>query len=217
MQSGIQNSITQKIKTDFRGRVFNTLRRNRIKLLCKFSTSWSRFLLGLKGVSFKGKSTFYGVPYVHRHPMSRIIIGDDCGFRSDMTSNLVGVNRKCIISTSSEGAEISIGDRVGMTGAVIGAKEKITIGNDVLIGANVLITDWDWHPINVKDRHQQGGNSSPVTIENNVWLGLNTVVLKGVTIGKNSIIGANSVVVKSIPSNVVAAGNPCKVIKKIEL
>jgi acetyltransferase-like isoleucine patch superfamily enzyme len=55
-----------------------------------------------------------------------------------------------------------------------------------------------------------------VVIGDNVWLGVNSVVLKGVTIGKNSVIGANSVVTRDIPPNVIAAGNPCKVIKQIQ-
>ena len=50
-------------------------------------------------------------------------------------------------------------------------------------------------------------------IEDNVWIGVNTTILKGVTIGENSIIGANSLVVKDIPPNVIAGGNPCKVLK----
>jgi galactoside O-acetyltransferase len=54
----------------------------------------------------------------------------------------------------------------------------------------------------------------PITIGNNVWIGMNSVIMRGVTIGENSIIGANSVVTKDIPANVIAAGNPCKVIKE---
>ena len=55
----------------------------------------------------------------------------------------------------------------------------------------------------------------PVTIGNNVWIGANSVVLPGVTIGDNSVIGAGSVVTKDIPANVVAVGNPCKVMREI--
>ena len=62
----------------------------------------------------------------------------------------------------------------------------------------------------------RSGKCKPIIIEDNVWLGINSSVLKGVTIGKNSVIGAGSVVTKNIPANVIAAGNPCRVIKKIE-
>jgi len=206
-------SFLQKIKTDFRGRVFNTFRRERLRLLAFVTTTYSNILLQLKGVGVGKKNRFIGCPYFYRHPESKIEIGDNCTFRSDKTSNLVGVNRPCLISTANAEAQIIIGNEVGMTGTVIGAAEKITIGNKVLCGANVLITDWDWHYLDIDKRHISGGESSPVVIEDNVWLGINTVVLKGVTIGKNSIIGANSLVTKSIPANVIAGGNPCKVIK----
>jgi acetyltransferase-like isoleucine patch superfamily enzyme len=57
--------------------------------------------------------------------------------------------------------------------------------------------------------------TSPIYLNDNVWLGVNVVILKGVTIGKNSVIGANSLVLSNIPENVLAIGNPCRVIKKI--
>ena len=159
---------------------------------------------------------FFGMPIVSRAYNSKIRIGDNCTFRSDQSSNLVGVNRKCILSTHRKGAEIQIGNGSGFSGTVIGAANSIIIGDNVLAGANVLITDFDWHPVNSKDRHSsEGVDTSPVLIGNNVWLGINSVVLKGVTIGNNTVIGANSLVVKDIPANVIAAGNPCKVIKPI--
>ncbi|GAO31958.1 galactoside O-acetyltransferase [Geofilum rubicundum JCM 15548] len=77
-------------------------------------------------------------------------------------------------------------------------------------GANTLITDSDWH---LEDART--GKPQPIVIEDNVWLGVNVTVLKGVRIGANSVIGAHSLVVKDIPANVIAAGNPCKVIKAL--
>ena len=107
-------------------------------------------------------------------------------------------------------AKIIIGDRCGFSGTVVGAFKSITIGNNVRCGANTLITDSDWH---LDD--PRSGIPKDVIIEDNVWLGVNSVVMKGVTIGANTVIGANSVVTKSIPANVVAAGNPCKVIRSL--
>lgn len=141
--------------------------------------------------------------------MSIIQIGKHNIFRSDSSSNLIGVNHKCILSTHSKTAVIEIGDKCGFSGVTIGAHEKIIVGNNVLCGANVTITDFDWHS------SRYASESKPVIIHDNVWLGLNVTVLKGVEIGCNSIIGANSLVVSSIPANVIAAGNPCKVIKFI--
>ena len=78
-------------------------------------------------------------------------------------------------------------------------------------GANTYIASTDAHTDDYR-----AGKDRPVVIEDNVWLGLNVVVLKGVHIGENSVIGANSVVTKDIPANVIAAGNPCKIIRHIE-
>lgn len=90
---------------------------------------------------------------------------------------------------------------------------KITIGNRVLIGPNVTICTTG-HPIHPAHR-ADGMYSFPVTIGDNVWIGGNVIILPGVTIGENSVIGAGAVVNKDIPANVVAAGNPCKVLREI--
>lgn len=157
-----------------------------------------------------GKGTkFYGRIHFLKKKGTQIIIGNNCTFRSSKTSNWIGVDRPCMISTQGEdNALIKIGDNCGFSGTVIGAFVNVTLGNNVRCGANTLITDSDWH---LDD--PRVGKPKPVFIADNVWLGVNSVVLKGVTIGENSIIGANSVVTSNIPENVIAAGNPCKVIR----
>ena len=79
------------------------------------------------------------------------------------------------------------------------------------MGANVTIMDSDQHTYDPR-----AGKDKPVRIEDNVWIGGGVTILKGVTIGRNSLIGAGSMVVKSIPENVIAAGNPCKVIRLLD-
>lgn len=90
----------------------------------------------------------------------------------------------------------------------------IYIGDHVMIGPNVTIATAG-HPIDPVLRQKVGQFNIPVTIGNNVWIGANSVVLPGVTIGENSVIGAGSVVTKDIPANVVAVGNPCRVLRPI--
>ncbi|MDF4361245.1 DapH/DapD/GlmU-related protein, partial [Vibrio parahaemolyticus] len=86
--------------------------------------------------------------------------------------------------------------------------------NSVMIGPNVTIATAG-HPIEPDLRREVAQFNIPVHIEDNVWIGANSVVLPGVTIGENSVIGAGSVVTKDIPSNVVAVGNPCRVLREI--
>lgn len=90
----------------------------------------------------------------------------------------------------------------------------IYVGDNVLLGPNVTLVTGT-HPIEASLRKDKAQYNRPVKLEANVWLGANVVVLPGVTIGENSIIGASSVVTKDIPSNVVAVGNPCRVIRDI--
>ncbi|CAM3948535.1 MULTISPECIES: sugar O-acetyltransferase [Pseudoalteromonas] len=91
---------------------------------------------------------------------------------------------------------------------------KVTIGNNVMFGPNVMISTAT-HPIDpIERRSTESG--SPITIGNDVWLGGNVSVLPGVSIGDRCVIGAGSVVTKNIPANSVAVGNPCKVIRSIE-
>ena len=91
----------------------------------------------------------------------------------------------------------------------------IYIGNNVLIGPNVII-DAGTHPINPIIRKKQAQFNIPVYIGDNVWIGGGSIILPGVKIGKNSVIGAGSVVTKDIPENVVAVGNPCRILREID-
>lgn len=176
-----------------------------------FSTLWMRFDLKVNKVSAGRNLKFQGLAKMSKIPQSQISIGDGCEFRSRHTSNLIGINRPCIISTILPGAKIQIGNNCGFSGTVIGCFDSIVIGNNVKCGANTLITDSDWHLDDPRT-----GFPKPVVIGNNVWLGEGCKILKGVSIGENSVIGAGAVVTKSIPANVIAGGNPCKVLKVIE-
>ncbi len=92
---------------------------------------------------------------------------------------------------------------------------RITIGDDVQIGPNVQLLTAT-HPIEPEPRRQKWEGSKPITIGNNVWLGGGVIVCPGVTIGDNTVVGAGSVVVKDLPANVVAVGNPARVIRELQ-
>ncbi len=179
----------------------------RLRMLLGKRNVFSLFWWGVK--TGKGLK-FFGKTYIKKYPGSKIIIGDNCEFFSAPNSNLIGINRNCSISTLTEAAEIQIGNNCGFSGTVIGAFKRISIGDNLKCGANTLITDSDWHP-----EDPRVGEPKEVLIGSNVWIGVNVVIMKGVAIGDNSVIGANSVVTKSVPSNTVAAGNPCRIIREV--
>jgi acetyltransferase-like isoleucine patch superfamily enzyme len=110
---------------------------------------------------------------------------------------------------------ISVGDYCLISpGVRISSAASIKIGNNCMIANGVYISDADWHGI--YDRLKTVGESAPVELKENVWIGDSAIVCKGVTIGENSIIGAGSVVAKDIPENCIAVGNPAQVIKKLD-
>jgi len=91
---------------------------------------------------------------------------------------------------------------------------EVQIGDNVMFGPNVQLYT-AYHPLNAMERNKGPELASPISIGNNVWFGGGVIVCQGVKIGDNTTIGAGSVVIKNIPSNVFAAGNPCKVIREI--
>ena len=117
--------------------------------------------------------------------------------------------------TDKINGELQLGKYILISpGTSIRSAKKIIIGDSTMIASDVTITDSDWHDI--YDRTQAIGRTSPVTLGNNVWIGDGAIVCKGVSIGDNSIIGAGSVVTQDIPSNVIAAGNPAKVLRPLD-
>lgn len=110
---------------------------------------------------------------------------------------------------------ISIGNRAGIgSNSIIDSSEKVIIGNDVLIGPELIIYTSN-HNINLdKLIIEQGFTCKPVIIGNDVWIGARVIILQGVTIGDGTVIGAGSIVTKDLSSFSVYAGNPAKFIRK---
>ncbi|MEE0707904.1 MAG: sugar O-acetyltransferase [Gemmiger sp.] len=113
------------------------------------------------------------------------------------------------------GKHIKVGENFyANIGCIMLDVAQITIGKNVLFGPNVSIYTAG-HPIHYESRMSGYEYGVPVAIGDNVWIGGNCVILPGVKIGSNTVIGAGSIVTKEIPDNVLAAGNPCKVIREI--
>lgn len=148
-----------------------------------------------------------------------ITVGNDFKLLSGDGFSPISANLCSSIAVEHEGV-VRIGDDVGISSSSLRIRKGLYIGNHVRIGANCLLLDSDSHSKNYKERRDsediRNVISLPITIEDDVLIGTKCIILKGVTIGTRSIIGACSVVTKSIPPNSIAAGNPCKVIRKID-
>jgi hypothetical protein len=197
-------------KKDILIRLVNLAKKIRCGLITNYCFLPMELWLRCMSIHTGKKCRYVGMMLFHRAPESTIKVGGSCTFRSAVWSNMIGINRPCSFSTLKRGAVIIIGDRCGFSATVIGAALRIELGDDVRCGANTTITDTDWH-----ENDLRSGKPDPVIIEDNVWLGLNVTVLKGVRIGRNSVIAAGSVVTSDIPENVIAGGVPARVIKAL--
>lgn len=139
--------------------------------------------------------------------------------QAEIIDQLLGKHGKntCILAPIyvDYGYNIEVGDNFFSNhNLVILDPAKVRIGNNVFMASNVNITTAG-HPIDAETRNSGIEYAYPVTIGDDVWIGSNVCILPGVTIGSNVVIGAGSLVNKDIPSNVVAVGNPCRVLRPI--
>lgn len=175
-----------------------------------------KVFLRLNGVKCGKGLCLFGVPVIYRYKNARLEIGDNCKIKSSFFSNLIGLYQRTVI-IARENAELIIGNNVGMSGVTIYALEKIEIGNNSIIGANVKILDNDFHPVEPTARlkNEKLIGKKEIIIKENVFIGCNSIILKGTVLGNNCVVGAGSVVCGSFSDNSVIAGNPAKVIRRI--
>lgn len=147
---------------------------------------------------------------------SRLIIGDRVKFSSGTIYNFMGIFKPVSIAVE-EGAELCIGNDSGFSGTSLYAANKIIIGAHCNFGGNTAVWDTDFHPLEARLRrvHDRAAiKTAPVIIGDDVFVGANSLILKGVTIGDRVIIGAGSVISKDIPADEIWAGNPARFIRK---
>lgn len=121
----------------------------------------------------------------------------------------------CQFAVANEG-EIILGDHVGLNGTTIFARKKISIGSDTMIAPNVIIMDHNGHALwPPTERWIQSDTPEEIKIGNSCWIGMNCIILKGVTIGDGSVIAAGSVVINDVEPACIYAGNPAKKIKSL--
>ena len=184
--------------------------------------------LAINKIKYGKKLKLKGIPFIYNKKGADITIGDNCVIKSSFLSNLVGLYQRTIIVTRVKGAKISIGNNVGMSGVTIYARKEITIGDNTCIGGNTKILDNDFHPIEADKRNElllgsapEGGQKAdwigtrPVHIGKDCFIGCNALILKGTELGDGCVVGAGAVVAGKFEAGSVIAGNPAKVIRKI--
>lgn len=189
------------------------------------NSNWFKLVMKATKVEFGRNLLLKGVPVIFNQKSAKLRIGDHVTIKSSFLSNLVGLYSRTIIVTRAPGAEIIIGDNVGISGATIYARKGIYIGNNTAIGGNCKILDNDFHPIEAEERlallqDRNGGDSDliparEIHIGENCFIGCNTIILKGTVLGDNCVVGAGAVVCGEFEDNCVIAGNPARVVKKM--
>jgi acetyltransferase-like isoleucine patch superfamily enzyme len=191
------------------------VRRRLVRIACRL-VQWPRILFYrlLSSATIKGKLHLY-------QPLQSVglgIIKFSGTVKIGFFPSPLFFSTYAYIEARNGNATISIGDGTSINNGFIAIAEhtSITIGQRVLIGTNVEIFDSDFHGLQLTDRMKSKAEwAKPVVIEDDVFLGSNVRVLKGVTIGRGSVIANSSVVLKDIPPNVVAGGMPAKVLRAI--
>jgi acetyltransferase-like isoleucine patch superfamily enzyme len=147
-------------------------------------------------------------------PKSYINIGNDVIFSNSLYNPTISKKCKLVVANN---AILTIGNNAGFSGVSLNCSKKITIGNNLVCGGNVSIWDTDFHPLNSNDRIRNIGivNTKEIKIGDGVFIGANSIILKGVKIGNRSIVGAGSVVRKDIAEDELWIGNPAMFIKKL--
>lgn len=179
---------------------------------------WARWRVMTSPLTWERGWRFYGMPVLQIHRQAQVRIGARLNLRSTLWSNPLAPGHPVVLSARRPGAALTIGSDFGMTGGVIVCEERITIGDRVLVGANSSIIDTDFHPLDPTMRQADplAGATRPIVIEDDVFIGMEVMVLKGAHIGAGSVIGARSVVTGRIPPGVIAAGSPARVVRALD-
>ena len=181
------------------------------------STLLTKISLAFQGCRQAGDLQTTGPIRIKARASGSIMLGKSVRLLAGWRSNRVGMTGPVILHTW-EGGKIEIGDYSGLSAVVISSRVGVKIGKHCNIGGNVRIYDHDFHVLDAIERRSPRGcedcNRKPIVIGDDVFIGANSLILKGVMIGDRSVIGAGSVVTKDILADTIAAGNPAVVVRK---
>lgn len=189
-----------------------------IKLDLFCSTLRSRFSLWFQGCKAGRGFKTSGSCYFKARQAGSIRIGTNVRLLACHRSNRVGLTNPVLLETFGEGY-IEIGDHSGASAVIISSRSGVTIGKNVKMGGNVRVFDHDYHSLDAAVRRTSddvhGVKSKPVVIGDDVFIGTNAIILKGVILGARSIVAAGSVVVNNVPADEIWGGNPAAHIRTL--
>ena len=189
------------------------IKKNIPKIQIPFWNMINRITFLFNNVSCEKGLRSRGKVYVYNGDAGQIYIGKNVCLNSADWANPIGSGNHIWIQIVGRDAVLSIGDETGISNTAITCATKVEIGKQCLIGSGCKIYDTDFHVLPIQSKEKRI-KSDPIVIEDRVFIGAGSTILKGVRVGKNSVIGAGSVVVKDIPAYEVWAGNPARFIKK---
>lgn len=165
------------------------------------------------------------IPFFKLPRNGKVKLGNNVVLNSDFKNSNTALTYKCKFVTGYDGL-IEVGDNTMINGSSIVSYLHVKIGKNCQIASSSLISDTDFHPIDTESRKAQVEGrpfsfdmvkKEKIDIGENVWIGWNCTILKGVTIGDNSVVAAGSVVLRGMyPPNSLLAGNPAKVVKVLD-
>lgn len=172
-----------------------------------------------KGLVFYDKSVMIDkTTHIDIRNGAKCILGKNVTLRSDEKGYHTAMSFPTRIFADTSHAKIEIGDNCRLNGVSVHAKLDIRIGANCVIATGVHIIDSDGHVVNSANRTNWDQDiPKSIFIGDNVWIGLNAIILKGTTIGDNSIVSAGSVVKGFFPANVIIQGNPAIIVKELNL
>jgi acetyltransferase-like isoleucine patch superfamily enzyme len=190
------------------------------KISTPISTVKTKLILLSLGCRYGKNLEVDGKLIIRIHRRGAIRLGNNVRVKSRFMSNPVGMTNPTIFHCIGEGS-ITFGDNSGCSAAVLSSQSGINIGDNVNIGANVRLFDHDFHSIDFLARRdaiadRASRRTMPIVIGNDVFIGTNAIILKGVSVGDRSVIGAGAVVsLKEIPPDSLVIGNPAEVVKSL--
>lgn len=198
------NKLIKYIKKDFLATLIYFIRYHFL-LALKTLISTKIFIIKSKisNVTLDRGSQITGMFNINKYPLSQIIIGKNFKSMNDLKISGMSYSGRSLIKTFTSTAKVVIGNGVELnSSSILVNSSEVYIGNDVIIAPNCLIMDSNFHSVARNLRSIRNPNDDlNIHIGNNVWIGVNSIILKGVRIGENSIIAAGSIVRENIPPN----------------